>query len=256
MNVEGMRAFLQSFPLGDVYQNYVDDPVALPPAEQLSKTSGQVCYSSFGVKRSWNENAQTYIDNIISSGHGSVLEHANFSFLVYGQDRAISHEVVRHRAGMAYSQLSQRFVSGRVLRFVERLEYQGDPELHRLFEGRIDRAKREYDEMAEMLLERQSEGEQTLIAESRTDARKRVNQTARSLLPNEAETFMVITGNVRALRHVINMRANEHAETGIRSLFFNVYQVVNEAAPMLFNDFEVIDIPDGTHAVKTLYPKV
>ena len=158
------------------------------------KTAGQTCYASFGPQRTYNENAKRYFDNLSSSGHGSVFEHAMFSFLCYGISRSNTHEIVRHRAGTAFSQLSQRFVSGKVLRFVERPEYQEHPALHKRFEERIDRAAREYEEVADELLALQSEGDQLLSAEAKTDRRKRVQQTARSVLPNEAETILVLVG--------------------------------------------------------------
>ena len=77
--------------------------------------------------------------------------------------------------------------------------------------------------MADRLLERQERGEALLDAEYRTDARKKVQQTARSLLPNETEAPMVFTGNVRALRHIIEMRADEHAESEIRNLAVRIF---------------------------------
>src|SRR5207253_985742 len=144
-------------------------------------------------------------------------------FLFYGISRSVTHELVRHRAGFGFSMLSQRYVSGRVLRFVERPEYVNDAELHGLFEKRIDRAAAEYEEMAEALLRRQKEGADILSAEYKTDLRKKVQQTARSVLPNETEAPIVVTANARAWRHVIEMRANAHAETEIRALLFNAY---------------------------------
>lgn len=118
-------------------QNVSDhDELALDDGAALCKFAGQTCYLSFGEKRTRNdpEGVKKYFDNIRSSGHGSVLEHAYYSMIVWGVDRAFSHEVVRHRAGWAYSQLSQRYVSGKTLRFVERSEYQDDPKLHASFE--------------------------------------------------------------------------------------------------------------------------
>jgi thymidylate synthase (FAD) len=90
--------------------------------------------ASFGPKRTTNDRAERYFANLSSSGHGSVYEHASFSFLCYGISRSTTHEVVRHRAGTAYSQLSQRYVSGKVLRFVERPEYQEVPALNARFQ--------------------------------------------------------------------------------------------------------------------------
>jgi thymidylate synthase (FAD) len=184
-----------------------------------------------------------------------VLEHASFSFLLYGISRSVTHELVRHRAGVGVSQISQRFVSGAVLRFVERPEYQGDEELHRLFEERADRAAAEYAAMADGLLERQEGGSSVLFADYKTDARKKVQQTARSLLPNETEAPMVFTGNVRALRHIVEMRADAHAESEIRNLAVRIFLCLVTADPILFGDYEIRTLPDGTFTVTTEHRK-
>ena len=185
----------------------------------------------------------------------SVLEHASFSFLLYGISRSVTHELVRHRAGVGISQVSQRYVSGAVLRFVERPEYQDDKELHRLFEERADRAAAEYGKMADRLLERQERGDSMLSADYKTDARKKVQQTARSLLPNETEAPMVFTGNVRALRHIVEMRADAHAESEIRNLAVRIFLCLITADPILFGDYRIGELPDGTFTVTTEYRK-
>ncbi len=256
VNLKSLKPFLEGFPGEYKFVNYLKDPVKLPPAEALSKVSGQTCYVSFGEGRTWNRDAQRYFDNIITSGHGSVLEHANFTFLLWGVSRSFTHELVRHRAGVGYSQVSQRYVSGRVLRFVERAEYQKDKNLHKLFEDRIDRAYKEYSDMANILYSLQEKGSKILSGEAKTDLRKKVQQVARSVLPNETEAPVVVTANVRALRHMINMRASDHAEIEIRNVFFKIYSILKTISPMLFKDFKVVKLPDGTKCVKTEYPKV
>lgn len=256
VNLKSLKPFLGGFPKDYNFEDYLKDPVDLPPAEKLIKVAGQTCYMSFGPKRTWNKDAQKYFDNIIASGHGSVLEHANFTFLIWGVSRSFTHELVRHRAGCAYSQVSQRYVSGRVLRFVERVEYQKDKKLHRLFEERIDRASREYAEMVDYLSSRQAGGEKILFGEAKTDLRKKVQQVARSLLPNETEAPIVVTANVRAWRHMISMRASDHAEVEIRNVFFRIYKLLKALAPRLFKDYQVVRLPDGTSCVKTNFPKV
>jgi flavin-dependent thymidylate synthase len=213
------------------------------------------CYMSFGPRRTTNENAAAYFERLTSAGHGSVLEHANFSFLLYGISRSVTHELVRHRAGVGFSQISQRFVAGSVLRFVERPEYQGDEELHRLFEERSDRAAAEYAAMADRLLEQQEGGDSMLSADYKTDARKKVQQTARSVLPNETEAPMVFTGNVRALRHIVEMRADAHAESEIRNLAVRLFLCLVTADPILFGDYEIGKLPDGTFTVTTEHRK-
>jgi thymidylate synthase (FAD) len=253
--VAGLAGFLEGFDPELGFPAYLNDPIPLPDSSQLCKIAGQVCYASFGPRRTTNENAAEYFERLTSAGHGSVLEHASFSFLLYGTSRSVTHELVRHRAGVGFSQISQRYVSGSVLRFVERPEYQDDEELHRLFEERAERAAAEYGEMAERLLERQEGGSSMLSADYKTDARKKLQQTARSLLPNETEAPMVFTGNVRALRHIVEMRADAHAESEIRNLAVRLILCLLTADPILFGDYEIGRLPDGTFTVATEYRK-
>ena len=250
-NVAGLAGFLEGFDPDLRFPEYLDDPIELPDSSQLCKTAGQTCYASFGPRRSKNDIAAAYFERLTSAGHGSVLEHSNFSFLLYGISRSVTHELVRHRAGTGFSQISQRYVSGNVLRFVERPEYQEDEELHELFEERADRAAAEYEAMADRLLGRQEGGASMLSADYKTDARKKVQQTARSLLPNETEAPMVFTGNVRALRHIIEMRADSHAESEIRNLAIRIFLCLRTVDPILFGDYELAELLDGTYTVST-----
>jgi thymidylate synthase (FAD) len=255
-NLGGLAGFLDGFDPSLHFSEYLDDPTNLPDGSQLCKVAGQVCYMSFGPKRTFNEQAERYFNNLKSSGHGSVFEHATFSLLLYGISRSLTHELIRHRAGFGYSQLSQRFVSGRMLRFVERPEYQGDADLHAQFLQRIERAASEYTALTERLLEMQQAGVSILSAEAKTDLRKKVQQSARSVLPNETEAPMVVTGNARAWRHVIEMRASAHAETEIRELAVRVFLCLRLVDPILFGDYTLEQLSDGTYIVKSEYEKV
>lgn len=255
-NLAGMAGFLSGYGEKSPFPEYLDDPTSLPDSSQLCKAAGQLCYMSFGRKRSYNADAGRYFDNLKSSGHGSVFEHANFSFLLYGISRSVTHELVRHRAGVAISQQSQRYVSGRMVRFVERPEYAIDEQLHAQFLQRIERAAAEYAAITERILEMQQEGTQLLSAEERTDLRKKVQQTARSVLPNETEAPIVVTGNARAWRHIISMRASAHAETEIRELAMRIFLCLYQTDPILFSDYTLVKLPDGTLAVHTEYEKI
>jgi len=256
VDLSGLRGFLEGFDPELEFPAYLDDPVQLPPAEQLVKVAGQLCYASFGPKRTLNERAQAYLDHIKESGHGSVCEHANFTFLLYGVDRALTHELVRHRAGVAISQLSQRFVDGKVLRFVERPEYQGHPHLHERFELWIDLAAEEYRIRTEILLELQGDGVELLSDEDRTGRRKKVQQASRSCLPNETEAPIIITPNARALRHIIEMRGAGAADIPIRLAAMGMLEVMQQLAPMLFSDYDVVQHTDGTQVASTKWRKV
>src|SRR5579864_7054023 len=256
VNLQGLAGFLEGFDESLHFPEYLNDPTPLPDGAQLSKIAGQVCYMSFGPRRTFNAQADRYFDNLKSSGHGSVFEHASYSFLLYGISRSVTHEIVRHRAGFGFSQLSQRYVSGRMLRFVERPEYQDDEDLHAQFLQRIEHAAGEYKALSNRLLEMQQAGTKILSAEARTDLRKKVQQAARSVLPNETEAPMVVTGNARAWRHFIEMRASAHAEVEIRELAVRIFLCLRKVDPVLFSDYTIQHLPDGTYAVSTEYNKV
>src|SRR6266568_1912876 len=256
IHLDGLTGFLNGFDTSLHFSEYLDDPTPLPDGAQLCKVAGQVCYMSFGRGRTFNAQAERYFNNLKSSGHGSVFEHATFSLLLYGISRSVTHEMVRHRAGFGFSQLSQRYVSGRMLRFVERPEYQDDEDLHSQFLQRIERAANEYASLTNRLLEMQQAGISILSAEARTDLRKKVQQTARSVLPNETEAPIVVTGNARAWRHVIEVRADAHAETEIRELAVRIFLCLRLIDPVLFGDYTIEQLADGTYTVKTEYEKV
>ncbi|HYK83989.1 MAG TPA: FAD-dependent thymidylate synthase [Ktedonobacteraceae bacterium] len=256
IHMQGLSGFLEGYDPALRFPEYLNDPTPLPEGAQLCKVAGQVCYMSFGPKRTMNEQAERYFNNLKSSGHGSVLEHATYSLLLYGISRSVTHELVRHRAGFSYSQLSQRYVSGRALRFVERPEYQQDEELHQQFLQRIERASSEYATITSRLLEMQQAGVNILSAEAKTDLLKKVRQGARSVLPNETEAPIVTTANARAWRHVIEMRASPHAEVEIRELAVRIFLCLRLIDPVLFGDYLLEQLIDGTYSVRTDYQKV
>ena len=256
VQIAGLTGFLQGFDPTLNFSDYIHDSTYLPDGAQLCKIAGQVCYMSFGKMRSMNAQAKRYFDNLKSSGHGSVFEHANYSLLFYGISRSVTHELIRHRSGFGYSQLSQRYVGGRTLRFVERPEYQGDDFLHNQFLQRIERAADEYAMLTNRLLEMQKAGTSILSAEAKTDLLKKVRQSARSVLPNETETVIVVTGNVRAWRHVIEERASAHAEVEIRELAVRAFLCLQQADPVLFDDYTIEQLSDGTYIVRTDFVKV
>jgi len=253
-DLSGLATFLED--LG--YDKYLEDPMP-SPGTSLCKFAGQLCYMSFGDKRTKNSEAQKYIGNILESKHGSVLEHANYTLLLYGVSRSLTHELVRHRAGFAYSQVSQRYVGEDSLRFVERPEYQNNPELHKAFEQRIDQIRSEYIRLTNNLVQLQREKTPELSIEEeqkQSEKIKKCRQVARSILPNETEAPIVVTANVRAWRHFLEMRGSLHAESEMRILAKRVWQVLKEMDPTLFHDISARQLTDGTEALKVLHSKV
>ncbi len=256
VSLEGIRDFLEGFDKELDFPQYLDDLDNLPPGEKLAKFAGQLCYLSFGPKRTKNAEAAKYFKNIKESGHGSVIEHPNYSVLAYGISRSVTHELVRHRAGFGFSQVSQRYVDGTRLRFVQRPEYQDEPTLHEHFIKWIDMNAEEYAFRSQRLLDLQKQDLAIMSGEAKTDLRKKVQQAARSCLANETEAPIVVTANARGWRHFTEMRANPHAETEIRALSFTVFTCLKQVAPIIFDDYAEETLPDGAKGVATPFRKV
>jgi thymidylate synthase (FAD) len=217
-------------------------------AEHLVETAGRVCYMSFARPRPGGN--KSYIGHILEVGHGSVLEHAVWNFLITGVSRSLTHELIRHRAGWGYSQLSQRYVDESVAEYVEPDCIAADPDLHRLWLDAVAHAHEAYMKLTERLLDKfKDEPDKTM-------RRKLARQAARSVLPNATETKIFVTANARALRHFIELRANRHAETEIRTLAVRLLRLMQAEAPSLFGDYQLIPLPDGTFEAVTPHRKV
>jgi thymidylate synthase (FAD) len=216
--------------------------------EQLVEVAGRVCYMSFAKPRPGGNKA--YIDHILEVGHGSVLEHAVWNFLFTGISRTLTHELIRHRAGFGYSQLSQRYVDESVAEYVEPDCIAEDPEAHRVWLEAVGQAHQAYMKLTELLHARfRDEPDKTL-------RRKLARQAARSVLPNATETKIFVTANARALRHFIELRGSRHAETEIRKLAVAVLKIMQKEAPHLFNDYQLVPLADGTFEATTSHRKV
>jgi thymidylate synthase (FAD) len=216
--------------------------------EYLVETAGRVCYMSFARPRPGGN--KTYIGHILEVGHGSVLEHAVWNLIFTGISRSLTHELVRHRAGWGYSQLSQRYVDESVAEYVEPDCIAEDPTLHHLWLDAIGQVHEAYMKLVQGLMEKfHDEPDKTL-------RRKLARQAARSVLPNATETKIFVTANARALRHFIEMRGSRHAEVEIRKLAVQVLRVMQKEAPNLFGDYQLVPLPDGTFEATTPHRKV
>src|SRR4029077_14256400 len=218
------------------------------PAEIVTETAGRVCYMSFADSRPGGN--ATYLKHIKEVGHGSVLEHGVWNFLFTGISRSLTHELVRHRAGMGYSQLSQRYVDESVAEYVVPDPIADNPELHRIWLDAVAHSHQAYMKLTEKLLDSfKDEPDRTL-------RRKLARQAARSVLPNATETKIFVSANARALRHFIELRASRHAEVEIRKLAVQVLEIMKTEAPNLFGDYQLVPFPDGTFEATTPHRKV
>jgi thymidylate synthase (FAD) len=221
-------------------------------SELVVELAGRVCYMSFGEKQFRKTNAG-YVGNLIDKGHGSVLEHAVWDLLITGVSRSLTHELVRHRAGVGVSQLSQRYVDESTADFVEPAVIAGDAALHATWQSAVEAAHTAYMALVDGLEARVAEKHPDL---PRVQRRKMAREAARSVLPNATETKVLLSANARALRWIMTLRGSEGAEPEIRKLAVKLARVMRQEAPNLFGDLEIIQLNDGTEGVAAGHTKV
>jgi thymidylate synthase (FAD) len=216
--------------------------------ERLAEFAGRLCYMS--QKNPANRTTAEYLENIKKQAHGSVLEHANYSLLLEGVSRSLTHELVRHRAGFAFSQLSQRYVDESVADFVVPPAIIGDEPLEAAWRGQMEEAQRAYIALVQQLMERYA------WVTDKVHRRKMAREAARGVLPNSTETKIVVTANVRAWRSTLELRGSEGAELEIRRLAVEIVRILKREAPAFFSDFEIYTSEDKREAARSDYHKV
>jgi thymidylate synthase (FAD) len=216
--------------------------------EKLAEFAGRLCYMS--QKNPASRVTREYLENIKKQGHGSVLEHANYSLLIEGVSRSLTHELVRHRAGFAYSQLSQRYVDESDANFVVPPAIVGDETLEREWREQIEAAQKSYVQLVEHLMERYG-----WVAD-KVHRRKMSREAARGVLPNSTETKIVVTANVRAWRTMLELRSSEGAELEIRRCAVAIIKLLSKESPAFFSDFEIYPADDRREAARIVYHKV
>ncbi|GIJ20208.1 FAD-dependent thymidylate synthase [Micromonospora lutea] len=212
--------------------------------QALAEFAGRACYQSWKKPNPATATNAGYLAHILEVGHLSVLEHGSVSFYFTGVSRSFTHELIRHRH-FSYSQLSQRYVPERDAAMVEPTVIAEDPELHKRFVEAAEASVRAYNELLEGLERRFAD------VTNPTLRRKQARQAARAVLPNATETRIVVTGNYRAWRHFIGMRATEHADVEIRELAVECLRQLQRVAPNVFADFTISTLPDGTEVAQS-----
>jgi thymidylate synthase (FAD) len=212
--------------------------------QALAEFAGRACYQSWKKPNPATATNAGYLAHILEVGHLSVLEHGSVTFYLTGISRSLTHELIRHRH-FSYSQLSQRYVPERDAAMVEPAVIAEDPVLHAKFVAATDAAVEAYTELLEGLEKRFADVEHATLR------RKQARQAARALLPNATETRIVVTGNYRAWRHFISMRASEHADVEIRALAIACLRELKQVAGNVFADYEISTLPDGTEVASS-----
>ncbi|WP_251079424.1 FAD-dependent thymidylate synthase [Frankia sp. AgPm24] len=212
--------------------------------QALAEFAGRACYQSWSKPNPATATNAGYLRHILDVGHLSVLEHGTVTLYVTGVSRSLTHELVRHRH-FSYSQLSQRYVPERDAAVVEPEVVAADPALHALFQQATAASLAAYGELLEGLEKHFAD------VSAPTSRRKQARQAARSVLPNATETRIVVTGNYRAWRHFIAMRASEHADVEIRGLAVTILRELQAVAPNVFADFRISTLDDGTEVASS-----
>src|SRR2546429_4866949 len=216
--------------------------------ERLAEFAGRVCYMS--QHNPANRSTAEYLENIKKQGHGSVLEHAVYVLLIEGISRSCSHELVRHRAGFGYSQLSQRYVDESHAAFVMPPAVAGSPQLEVEWQHQVTEAQAAYVRSVEGLMQRYE------WVSDKVHRRKVAREAARSVLPNATEGKIVVSGNARAWRTMLELRCGEGAELEIRRMAIAVLRLLQREGGALFSDFEIYVADDKQEAARVTYHKV
>jgi thymidylate synthase (FAD) len=225
----GLKAYLDH-----IGTDWRPDHTAASDGEIICEVYGRACYRSWepGMNpnvRKIRAGNNVYIGNILKSRHGSVIEHPVQHWVLADISRVATHEIVRHRAGCAFSQESLRFVRLTDLGLWLPPEVDRDPKLVALFEKTFRDLENLQSALAVAF---------NLDGESIDFARKKSCTSAmRRVAPIGLATTLGMTTNFRSLRHIIEMRTAESAEAELRVIWDLVARVAKERWPNIFQDF-------------------
>ena len=205
-------------------------------ADVLTEFAGKSCYMSFDKNLNLNltkvggrPNSAYIQDGIIGNKHGSVLEHSTVTFFLTNVSRVVTHELVRHRAGTAFSQTSGRYVRSNEVDMYIPDELAGCPEAVAVFQ----RANTQMEEnLADLVTVSGIEEMKDF------ELKKRLTSAFRRLIGNGQANHLVMTANHRAWRHVIEMRTSVHAEEEIRVIMSDVAQQLKDKFPTIYGDMD------------------
>lgn len=212
------------------------------PIEELVEFAGRLCYMSFGERQSPKSNGE-YLRHLVDQGHESVLEHAFWTFALTGVTRAFSHQLVRHRIGFSYSQLSQQYHDETDARVAMPRAVSRVPTAAARWAAATRRAQEAYAEIVQELH----------FADELLPERERLRMArtgARSVLPAATETKIVFTANARAIRHFLVQRGAILGDEEMRLVAFLLLETVKRDAPALFSDFTAKELDDGLPVVR------
>lgn len=218
--------------------NWREDQGSGSDAEVVVEIAGRTCYDSGGTGRSSKE----YHKHILEVGHGSVLAHATWTFLISGVSRNLTHELVRHGVGTGISQRSTRYCDESESPIVEHplIEVEGDLGLKQELMENERKAKELYDRGVALY-------QAALVSKGcdKLTAKKQARAAMARYLPHGLQTEIVFTVNARSARNIVEQRANPAADAEIRRLAVRMYEYLSADSPWLFGDYERRPSADG-----------
>jgi thymidylate synthase (FAD) len=205
--------------------------------ESLIEVAGKTCYMSFDTELNNNlthvrkDDNYNYIGNLLKVGHESVLEHGSVTLAFVNVSRIFTHELVRHRAGCAYSQVSGRYVRTNELEAYNPMCF--NKEETEQFSQALSQIELLYQDLETKCFKR-------LDFEDKHDftSKKEITSALRRLLPNGQSNTIIMTANHRALRHIIKMRTSDHAEEEIRIVFRQVQKLMQKRYNSIYQDIK------------------
>ena len=209
-------------------------------AEDIIEVAGRLCYFSFGDSQSEKDNAE-FIRHLMRMGHSSVLEHVSWTFLITGISRALTHQLVRHRVGISFSQLSQQFHDETEAKFVEPEQLKHCPELRAFWENNVNSSRKAYTKL-----------KQAVEASGTIENKNAIRSIARSLLPNATETKVFMTANARELRHMIKLRGSRMCDDEMRRFITMLLEKLKKESYVLFSDLKIGQLDDGSPYIQKI----
>ncbi|KKM82593.1 hypothetical protein LCGC14_1318010 [marine sediment metagenome] len=240
------RAWLD-FLGADQYKLPTDDKIQM--GALLVQLCAKRCYKSYQVGLNPNitkvrDDMTAFIDNILKVGHGSVLEHVSFSFALENVSRVFTAEMNRHRAGMAISEGSMRYISFEDIPYWVPTSIRADssdsPQVRlakKLSRDVFDRAFQQAEENYRELMTIWNYDE----AITKFSQKKQLTSMFRRIIPQGVATGGVWTGNLRALRHIFQLRCSQYAEEEICLVASLMLTRMIESESVIFKDFYLED---------------
>jgi len=238
INDSGLNSFLN-----DEGQNWRRTPNT-KDSEDIVEMAGRICHMSFGCKQVTGSNCD-FIENLIDKQHESVLEHATWTFIATGVTRSLTHQLVRHRIGFSFSQMSQQYNDQTAFKFVVPPGLDEDENIRQELEKAEKASRDAYSNLKKLIMEQQSSRAIKELRAIKKEDKKLLRSAARSVLPNCIETKIAFSANGRSIRHFLKLRGSVVWDIEMRLFCHELLLIMKQEAHNIFRDFTINIHEDG-----------